>query len=128
VNSGQSCIAAKRFIVADEIYDQFETRFVAAMEDVRVGDPMQEDTQIGPLATKRIVDDLEAQVKIALGAGARGLAASAWTREPSEQQRLVTELECGQVFLNAMVASDPRLPFGGVKRSGSCPQRGCASS
>jgi succinate-semialdehyde dehydrogenase/glutarate-semialdehyde dehydrogenase len=177
VNSGQSCIAAKRFLVADEVYDQFEARFVAAMGAVRVGDPMQDDTQIGPLATKRIVDDLEAQVKIAVGAGARvmtggermlgagnyfeptvlvgvprscsvyreelfgpvamlfrvndlshaiqlandtpfGLAASAWTRQPYEQQRLVTELECGQVFLNAMVASDPRLPFGGVKRSG----------
>ncbi len=61
VNSGQSCIAAKRFIVAEEVYDQFEARFVAAMEGVRVGDPMQDDTQIGPLATKRIVDDLETQ-------------------------------------------------------------------
>ncbi len=177
VNSGQSCIAAKRFIVADEIYDQFEKRFVAAMEDVKVGDPMKDDTEIGPLATKRIVDDLEAQVKAATAAGARvltggermlgsgnyfeptvlvdiprscsvyreelfgpvamlfrvndlshaiqvandtpfGLAASAWTREPAEQQRLVAELQCGQVFLNAMVSSDPRLPFGGIKRSG----------
>src|SRR5258707_6043595 len=71
VNSGQSCIAAKRFLVADEVYDQFEARFVAAMGAVRVGDPMQDDTQIGPLATKRIVDDLEGQVKIAVAAGAR---------------------------------------------------------
>ena len=177
VNSGQSCIAAKRFIVADEVYDEFEKRFVAAIEDVKVGDPMKDGTQVGPLATKRIVDDLEAQVKTAVAAGAKvltggermlgvgnyfeptvlvnvprncpvyreelfgpvamlfrvndlshaiqlandtpfGLAASAWTREPSEQQRLVTELQCGQVFLNAMVASDPRLPFGGIKRSG----------
>jgi succinate-semialdehyde dehydrogenase / glutarate-semialdehyde dehydrogenase len=177
INSGQSCIAAKRFIVAAEIYDEFESRFVAAMEVVRVGDPMKDGTEMGPLATKRIVEDLEAQVKAAKAAGARiltggermlgsgnyfeptvmvgvprscpvyreelfgpvamlfraddlshaiqvandtpfGLAASAWTREPSEQQRLVTELQCGSVFLNAMVASDPRLPFGGVKRSG----------
>ena len=177
INSGQSCIAAKRFIVAAEIYDEFELRFVAAMEGVRVGDPMKDDTEVGPLATKRIVEDLEAQVKTAKAAGARiltggermlgsgnyfeptvmvgvprnchvyreelfgpvamlfrandlshaiqlandtpfGLAASAWTREPTEQQRLVTELQCGSVFLNAMVASDPRLPFGGVKRSG----------
>jgi succinate-semialdehyde dehydrogenase/glutarate-semialdehyde dehydrogenase len=177
INSGQSCIAAKRFIVAAEIYDEFESRFVAAMEGVRVGDPMKDGTEMGPLATKRIVEDLEAQVKAAKAAGARiltggermlgsgnyfeptvmvgvprscpvyreelfgpvamlfraddlshaiqvandtpfGLAASAWTREPSEQQRLVTELQCGSVFLNAMVASDPRLPFGGVKRSG----------
>ncbi len=147
------------------------------MEAVKVGDPMKEDTEIGPLATQRIVEDLEAQVKAAHAAGARiltggermlgagnyfeptvmvgvprscsvyreelfgpvamlfrmndlsqaiqlandtpfGLGASAWTRDPSEQQRLVTELHCGTVFLNAMVASDPRLPFGGIKRSG----------
>jgi succinate-semialdehyde dehydrogenase/glutarate-semialdehyde dehydrogenase len=177
INSGQSCIAAKRFIVADEVYDQFQARFVAAMETVKVGDPMKDDTEIGPLATRRIVEDLEAQVKAARAAGGRiltggermlgagnyfeptvmvgvprscsvyreelfgpvamlfrindlshaiqlandtpfGLAASAWTREPSEQQRLVTELHCGSVFLNAMVSSDPRLPFGGIKRSG----------
>ena len=177
INSGQSCIAAKRFIVAEDIYEEFESRFVAAMEATKVGDPMHEATQIGPLATRRIVDDLEAQVNAAKAAGARiltggermlgagnyfeptvmvevprscpvyreelfgpvamlfrvndlshaiqiandtpfGLAASTWTRDPSEQQRLVTELQCGQVFLNAMVASDPRLPFGGIKRSG----------
>jgi succinate-semialdehyde dehydrogenase / glutarate-semialdehyde dehydrogenase len=177
VNSGQSCIAAKRFIVADEIYDIFESRFVALMESIRVGDPMKEETQIGPLATARAVDLLEEQVKAASRVGARvltggermlgagnyfeptvltgvprtsavyreelfgpvamlfrvqdlneaieiandtpfGLSASAWTRDPAEQQRLVTELQCGGVFLNAMVASDPRLPFGGIKRSG----------
>jgi succinate-semialdehyde dehydrogenase/glutarate-semialdehyde dehydrogenase len=177
VNSGQSCIAAKRFIVANEIYDVFESRFVAAMQAVRVGDPTQEETQIGPLASRQVLGDLERQVKTAKAAGARvltggeripgagnyfkptvlvdvprscpvyreelfgpvamlfrvndlnqaiqlandtpyGLAASVWTHEPSEQQRLVAELECGAVFLNAMVASDPRLPFGGVKRSG----------
>ena len=177
VNSGQSCIAAKRFIVANEIYDVFESRLVAAMQGVRIGDPMQEDTQIGPLATRQVLTDLERQVKTARAAGARvltgaeristagnyfrpgilvdvprscsvyreelfgpvamlfrvndlsqaiqlandtpfGLAASAWTHDPLEQQRLVTELECGAVFLNAMVASDPRLPFGGIKRSG----------
>jgi succinate-semialdehyde dehydrogenase/glutarate-semialdehyde dehydrogenase len=177
VNSGQSCIAAKRFIVADEIYDAFESRFVAGMEAMRVGDPMKEDTDIGPLATVHMVERLEAQVKAAARAGANvltggermlgdgnyfeptvltgvprtsavyreelfgpvamlfrvqdineaieiandtpfGLAASAWTRDPVEQQRLVSELECGGVFLNTMVASDPRLPFGGIKRSG----------
>jgi succinate-semialdehyde dehydrogenase/glutarate-semialdehyde dehydrogenase len=177
VNSGQSCIAAKRFIVADEIYDVFETRLVAGMEAARVGDPMKEDTQIGPLATVRIVEQLEAQVKAATRVGARiltggermvgegnyfeatvltsvprssavyreeffgpvamlfrvqdineaievandtpfGLCASAWTRDPVEQQRLISELQCGGVFLNTMVASDPRLPFGGIKRSG----------
>jgi succinate-semialdehyde dehydrogenase/glutarate-semialdehyde dehydrogenase len=177
VNSGQSCIAAKRFIIADEIYDVFESRFVATMESMRVGDPMKEDTQIGPLATARAADHLEEQVKAATRAGARiltggermlgegnyfeptvlagvprtaavyreelfgpvamlfrvqdlneaievandtpfGLSASAWTRDPAEQQRLVSELQCGGVFLNAMVASDPRLPFGGIKHSG----------
>jgi succinate-semialdehyde dehydrogenase/glutarate-semialdehyde dehydrogenase len=177
VNSGQSCIAAKRFIIADEIYDAFESRFVKGMEAVRVGDPMKEGTEIGPLATVRILELLEAQVNAATRVGARvltggermlgegnyfeptvlagvprtsavyreelfgpvamlfrvqdlneaieiandtpfGLAASAWTRDPAEQQRLVAELQCGGVFLNTMVASDPRLPFGGIKRSG----------
>jgi succinate-semialdehyde dehydrogenase / glutarate-semialdehyde dehydrogenase len=177
VNSGQSCIAAKRFIIADTIYDEFESRFVAGMEAMRVGDPMKDTTDIGPLATARAVDKLEAQVQAAKAAGARiltggermvgegnyfeptvlvsvprtaavyreelfgpvamlfrvqslkeaievandtpfGLSASAWTRDPAEQQRFVSELECGGVFLNTMVASDPRLPFGGIKRSG----------
>jgi succinate-semialdehyde dehydrogenase/glutarate-semialdehyde dehydrogenase len=177
VNSGQSCIAAKRFIVADEIYDAFEARFVAGMEAIRVGDPMKEGTQVGHLATVGVVEHLEAQVKAATGAGARiltggermlgegnyfeptvltgvprsspvyreelfgpvamlfrvqdineaveiandtpfGLCASVWTRDPAEQQRFVSELQCGGVFLNTMVASDPRLPFGGIKRSG----------
>jgi succinate-semialdehyde dehydrogenase/glutarate-semialdehyde dehydrogenase len=177
VNSGQSCIAAKRFIIADEIYDVFESRFVQGMEAIHVGDPMKEETQVGPLATTRLVEQLEAQVKAATRDGARiltggermvgagnyfeptilagvprtsavyreeifgpvamlfraqdinetieiandtpfGLCASAWTRDPAEQQRLVSELQCGGVFLNAMVASDPRLPFGGIKRSG----------
>src|ERR1700678_4059565 len=177
INSGQSCIAAKRFLVAEEIYDAFESRFVKAMESVRVGDPMKEGTEIGPLATVRGVEELEKQVKAATRLGARiltggermlgegnyfeptvlagvprssavyreelfgpvamlfrvqdlnealevandtpfGLSASAWTRDPAEQQRFVSELQCGAVFLNAMVASDPRLPFGGIKHSG----------
>src|ERR1700722_858313 len=71
VNSGQSCIAAKRFIVADEIYDVFESRFVAGMEAMRVGDPMKDGTDIGPLATARAVDLLEEQVKAATRVGAR---------------------------------------------------------
>jgi len=177
INSGQSCIAAKRFIIHSDVYDAFETRFVAGMKAMRVGDPMQEDTEIGPLATTRIAEDLETQVKTAIRDGARvltggerlpgegnyfaptvltgvprssvvyreelfgpvamlfrvhdlhqaialandtpfGLAASAWTRDPAEQQRLVSDLQAGSVFLNSMVASDPRLPFGGIKRSG----------
>ena len=177
VNSGQSCIAAKRFIVHESIYDAFETRFVSIMDSMKIGDPMKEDTDIGPLATQKIAEELETQVQTALKEGARvltggermlgdgfyfeptvltniprtspvyreelfgpvamlfpardldeaieiandtpfGLAASAWTRDPAEQQRLVSELQCGAVFINAMVASDPRLPFGGIKHSG----------
>jgi succinate-semialdehyde dehydrogenase/glutarate-semialdehyde dehydrogenase len=177
VNSGQSCIAAKRFLIADEIYNAFESRFVAGMESVRVGDPMKGGTEIGPLATLRMVEQLEAQIETATRAGAHiltggermvgegnyfeptvitgvprtssvyreelfgpvamlfrvqdineaieiandtpfGLAASAWTRDPAEQQLLISGLQCGGVFLNTMVASDPRLPFGGIKRSG----------
>ncbi len=177
VNSGQSCIAAKRFLIADEIYDEFESRFVAGMETMRVGDPMKDTTDIGPLATAAIVEELAAQVQVAVRAGARiltggermvgegnyfeptvlagvprscavyreelfgpvamifrvanldeaievandtafGLGASAWTRDEAEQRRLVTELQAGAVFINAMVASDSRLPFGGIKRSG----------
>ena len=177
VNNGQSCIAAKRFVIADEIYDEFESRFVAGMESMRVGDPMKDTTDIGPLATAAIVEDLTAQVHAAVRAGARiltggermvgegnyfeptvlagvprscavyreelfgpvamifrvadldeaitlandtsfGLGASVWTRDAAEQQRLVTELQSGAVFVNAMVASDPRLPFGGIKHSG----------
>ena len=177
VNSGQSCIAAKRFVIATEIYDTFVTRFVAGMRDRVVGDPMLKATQVGPMATRRQMETLEAQVQTAVAAGARvptggarvpgegfffqptvlegvprscpvyrdelfgpvamvfraetlddavrlandtpfGLGASAWTRDPAEQHRLLNELECGMVFLNQIVASDPRLPFGGTKRSG----------
>jgi succinate-semialdehyde dehydrogenase/glutarate-semialdehyde dehydrogenase len=177
VNGGQSCIAAKRFIVHEEIYAEFERRFVAGMAAVRVGDPMLDTTDIGPIATAKQLATLEAQVNAALTAGARlltggrripgpgfyfeptvlvdvprsspvyrdeifgpvamlfrarslneaieiandtpfGLGASAWTRDPAEQQRLVAELQAGAVFLNKMVASDPRLPFGGIKHSG----------
>ncbi|MEG9436938.1 NAD-dependent succinate-semialdehyde dehydrogenase [Edaphobacter sp. HDX4] len=177
INNGQSCIAAKRFIVHESIYDAFEQRFIAGMEAMKIGDPMKEDTDIGPLATPKIAENLEAQVNAAIQAGARaltggqrmlgdgnyfeptvlvdlprssavyreeffgpvallfkvssldeaieiandtpfGLGASAWTRDPAEQQRLVAELQAGAVFINAMVASDPRLPFGGIKHSG----------
>ena len=177
INSGQSCIAAKRVLVAESIYDSFAAGFVAAMEALRVGDPMREDTQIGPLATAAQVQDLDAQVQAAVHAGGRvltggkrvpgagnyypptvladvprtsdvcreelfgpvallfrvrdiddaialandtpfGLAASVWTRSQAEQRRLAAELRCGAVFINEVVASDPRLPFGGIKRSG----------
>jgi len=176
-NNGQSCIAAKRFIVAEKIADEFERKFIARMEALRIGDPFDESTQLGPLANAEAVKSLDADVKKTIAAGARlltgghplqrpgyfyaptvldripkdspaykeeffgpvasifrakdvdeairiandsrfGLGASAWTRDPVETERFVNELEAGMVFLNKMVASDPRLPFGGVKQSG----------
>jgi succinate-semialdehyde dehydrogenase/glutarate-semialdehyde dehydrogenase len=177
INNGQSCIAAKRFIVANEIYDEFERRFVKGMRALRIGDPLEESTEIGPLATPQIVNDLDEQVKRAVASGARvltggkkldrpgnfyeptvlvnldlnapvsceeifgpvamlfrainideaieianattfGLGSAAWTNDTNEQARFIDELEAGSVFINGMVASDPRLPFGGVKHSG----------
>jgi succinate-semialdehyde dehydrogenase/glutarate-semialdehyde dehydrogenase len=177
INNGQSCIAAKRFIIAAEIYDDFERKFVSQMHALRIGDPLEESTEIGPLATRQIVDDLDEQVQRAVATGARvltggkridgpgnyyqptvlvdvdinapvsceeifgpvamlfrvssideairmanatsfGLGAAAWTNDAREQSRFIEELEAGSVFINGMVASDPRLPFGGVKHSG----------
>ena len=177
INNGQSCIAAKRFIVAADIYDEFERRFVEEMKALRVGDPLKESTDIGPLATEQILKDVHEQVKTSVAAGAVvltggrriegqgnfyeptvlanipenapaycdevfgpvamlfrvanideaislanattfGLGSSAWTNDAGEQQRFVEELEAGCVFINGMVASDPRLPFGGIKHSG----------
>jgi succinate-semialdehyde dehydrogenase/glutarate-semialdehyde dehydrogenase len=177
VNSGQSCIAAKRFIVHEKIYEEFEHHFVEGMRWLNVGDPLDAATDIGPLATVQILNDLDAQVQLALAAGAQaltgghrlhragnfyeptvlagvprncpvyyqelfgpvamlfrasgidaaielandsefGLAASVWTQDDSERARFIDEIEAGQVFVNGMVASDPRLPFGGIKRSG----------
>jgi succinate-semialdehyde dehydrogenase/glutarate-semialdehyde dehydrogenase len=177
INNGQSCIAAKRFIVASAIYDEFERGFVEQMKSLVVGDPLEEKTEIGPLATPQIVKDLDEQVQKAVAAGARvlsggkrierlgnfyeptvlvdvdpstpvsceeifgpvamlfrvdnieeairlanattfGLGSSAWTNDAAEQEQFINELEAGCVFINGMVASDPRLPFGGVKHSG----------
>jgi succinate-semialdehyde dehydrogenase/glutarate-semialdehyde dehydrogenase len=177
INNGQSCIAAKRFIVHEKIYDEFLKRFVAGVSAIRVGDPMDEKTQLGPLATGAIRDGLDNQVKASIAAGARlatggtklegegffyaptvltdippnapaareelfgpvasvfrakdlddairiangtsfGLGASAWTRDAAEQDRFVADIESGLLFINGMVVSDPRLPFGGVKNSG----------
>jgi len=177
INNGQSCIAAKRFIVSESIADEFTEKFVARMKTLVVGDPMDEKTNIGPLATKQIRDDLHDQVTRAAAAGARvllggkpidgkgwfyeptvvdkvsqdspvfreetfgplaaiirardldhaielandsrfGLGSAAWTRDENEIQRFARDLHAGQVFINGMVASDPRFPFGGVKKSG----------
>ena len=177
VNTGQSCIAAKRFIVADAVYDRFAAAFTAAIGALVVGDPLEPRTQIGPLATAAIRDGVADQVVRSVAAGARiltggrvldgpgyyyaptvlgdvpptaaaareevfgpvaalfrvadldeaiavanstpfGLGAAAFTREAQEAERLARELEAGSVFINGMVASDVRFPFGGVKRSG----------
>lgn len=177
INNGQSCIAAKLFIVAADIYEEFERRFVEEMKALRVGDPLDEATEIGPLATEQILKDVDEQVKASVAAGgivltggkkldrpgnyyqptvlvnipadspasceevfgpvamlfrvenideaiklanatSFGLGAAAWTNDDAEQARFVDELEAGCVFINGMVASDPRLPFGGIKNSG----------
>ena len=178
VNNGQSCIAAKRFIVAEPIMEEFQEKFVSQMEALKIGDPLDESTELGPLATADGVTSLDADVKKTVAAGARiltggkplhnrpgnyyyptvltdiplnspayreelfgpvaclfpaknledairiandskfGLGASAWTNDPAERERFIHDLEAGMVFINRMVASDPRLPFGGVKKSG----------
>jgi succinate-semialdehyde dehydrogenase / glutarate-semialdehyde dehydrogenase len=185
INTGQSCIAAKRFFIADKIYDNFLNKFVEQMRSLKVGDPLDEATEIGPLATEQIRKGVDEQVQKSIAAGAKlltggnriagpgffyeptvlvdvpkdspafreevfgpvaavfrvhdaeeaidlandhryGLAASAWTNDPIEQELFASELESGMVFINAMSASDPRLPFGGVKRSGFGRELGAA--
>ena len=176
-NTGQSCIAAKRFILADQIYEEFVSEFVARMRALKIGDPLEPATEIGPLATEAILQGVDDQVQKSVAAGAKlltggkridrpgffyeptvladiprespayreeifgpvasffraadaaaaveiandssfGLGASAWTNNPEEQRFFSSALEAGMVFINSMVASDPRLPFGGAKRSG----------
>ncbi len=176
-NNGQSCIAAKRFIVHDAVADEFLRKFVAKMEGLKIGDPFEEKTELGPLATPDGVKDLDADVQKTIHAGAKvltgghplkgpgnfyaptvltdipqnspaygeelfgpvasvfrvkdqdeaiklandvrfGLGSSVWTNDEKERERFINELEAGMVFVNKMVASDPRIPFGGVKASG----------
>ena len=177
INNGQSCIAAKRFIIHEKIYDEFLQKFVARVSAIAVGDPMDEKTELGPLATAAIRDGLDAQVQASVAKGARvltggkkleregyyyaptvlvdippdapashdelfgpvasvfkakdlsdairiangttfGLGASAWTRDDAERDRFISDIESGLLFINGMVVSDPRLPFGGVRHSG----------
>ncbi len=177
INNGQSCIAAKRFIVHSAIADEFEQRFAEGLAALKIGDPVDRSVAIGPLARPEFVDDLERQVRESVERGARivtgrgkleregyffaptlltnvkpgmpaydeetfgpvaavirvddidgaihaandsrfGLGASAWTGERTEQERFAREIEAGSVFINGMVKSDPRLPFGGIKMSG----------
>jgi len=176
-NTGQSCIAAKRFIVVDSVYDGFLEAFVAKTKDLRAGDPMDEATTLGPVARVDLRDGLAEQVAGTLERGARlalggkpierrgfyyeptivsdvvpgmrmfdeevfgpaaavvrardareaialantssyGLGFSIWTRDTAIAEKLAADVEAGAVFVNGMVSSDPRLPFGGVKKSG----------
>jgi succinate-semialdehyde dehydrogenase / glutarate-semialdehyde dehydrogenase len=177
INSGQSCIAAKRFLVDDSIADRFEEEFTARMEELKVGDPLDRANEIGPLARADLLDALDDQVKRTVEAGAQlrtgghrlpgkgwyyaptvltgvrpgmaafdeetfgpvaaviradgrdeavelanrspfGLGASVWTADPVLAEALASEIESGSVFVNGIVKSDPRLPFGGIKASG----------
>ena len=176
-NNGQSCIAAKRFIVVDSVAEAFEQKFVANTARLKVGDPLEYDTRIGPLARKDLQETLDQQVqqsiqqgaKVLIGGKARegkgnfyeptiltnvnpqmsvftdetfgpvaavirardteyalelandskfGLSSNLWTRNIEQARELTARIEAGGVFINGMTASDPRLPFGGVKRSG----------
>jgi len=177
INNGQSCIAAKRFIVHEQIADTFEKEFVRRMQSLKLGDPFDAKTDIGPLATRDAVKDIDGDVQKTIHAGAKlltggkpvpgpgnfyeptvltcipkdspayreeffgpvasifrvknvegalaiandsrfGLGASAWTNDLAERERFIDDLEAGMVFINQMVVSDARLPFGGVKASG----------
>ncbi|MDY6936107.1 MAG: NAD-dependent succinate-semialdehyde dehydrogenase [Cyanobacteriota bacterium] len=178
LNNGQSCIAAKRFILVGAIADEFQQRLVDKFEELKIGDPMAEDTDIGPLATPGILEELDEQVRACIDAGATvvtggkpladrpgnfypptiladfppgtpadkeeffgpvallfrvpnldaaielanstefGLGASVWTKVEAEREKAIANIEAGAVFINGLVKSDPRLPFGGVKKSG----------
>jgi succinate-semialdehyde dehydrogenase/glutarate-semialdehyde dehydrogenase len=177
INNGQSCIAAKRFIVVEAVHEQFRARFVAAMKKTRIGDPMDPQTELGPLAREDLLYELDAQVQRSVDAGAEvlcggkrighegyfyeptvldhvakgmpayddelfgpvaglirvrdadeaiavandtrfGLGASVWTRDTRRAAGLAARIEAGAVFVNGLVKSDPRLPFGGIKDSG----------
>ena len=176
-NAGQSCIAAKRFIVHERVYEEYAQRMAKRFSELRVGDPNDESTEVGPLSSKQVLDDLDDQVRRMVAKGSKvlaggkrvdrpgfffqptlltdagpgtpgrdeeifgpvatlfkvrdagealqlanatkfGLGSAAWTRDAAEVRRFTDELQAGQVFINGMVKSDPRLPFGGIKASG----------
>ena len=177
INNGQSCIAAKRFIVVEKVYDEFEKKFVELMNKVKIGDPMNPETELGPIAREDLLFELEDQVQRSVQSGAKilcggkriaregfyfeatilanvlpgtpayeeeifgpvatliqatdeedairiandspfGLGASLWTSNKEKAKQLAARIESGSVFINGMVKSDPRLPFGGIKNSG----------
>mgnify|MGYP005838248751 CR=1 FL=1 len=177
INNGQSCIASKRFIVVEKIYESFTEKFVNAMNRVKIGDPMDESVELGPIAREDLLYELDSLVKDSVSKGARiltggkvlpgkgfyyaptildnlsngmpayddeifgpvaslikakdeddavriandspfGLGASIWTNDFKKAKRMATDIESGCIFVNGMVKSDPRLPFGGIKNSG----------
>jgi succinate-semialdehyde dehydrogenase/glutarate-semialdehyde dehydrogenase len=177
INNGQSCIASKRFIVVEKIYESFTQKFVNAMNQVKIGDPMDESVELGPIAREDLLYELDSLIKESVSKGAKiltggkvlpgkgyyysptildnlkkgmpayddeifgpvaslikakdaedavriandspfGLGASIWTKDINKAKRMATEIESGCVFINGMVKSDPRLPFGGIKNSG----------
>lgn len=177
LSNGQCCISSKRYIVMESVADQFEKLVLEKFQALKMGDPMDETTDIGPLATPGMLQEIDEQVQKCIAMGAKvliggkrpdgvgnfypptlltdippnspadkdeffgpvaslfrvksideaialanstifGLGASVWTNDPSEQERLINEIEAGAVFVNGMVKSDPRIPFGGIKRSG----------
>jgi len=177
INVGQSCVNAKRFIVEESVADRFVAAFVAGVEKLKIGDPLERDTNIGPMARANLRDGLHDQVERTLHAGATlalggkavdrpgffyaptvldhvtsdmaafreetfgpvaaiirvgdadeaiklanatefGLGAALWTRDIGRARTLARRIDAGAVFINGMVASDPRLPFGGIKKSG----------
>ncbi len=137
-NNGQSCIAAKRFIVVESVAEAFEQRFAANTARLKVGDPLEYDTRVGPVARGDLREALDRQVQqetfgpVAAVIHARdsehaielandskfGLGSNLWTRNLEQARKLAAHIEAGGVFINGMTASDPRLPFGGVKSSG----------
>ena len=177
INNGESCIAAKRFIVVEKVYEEFEKKFVEKMKNIKTGDPMEEETELGPMAREDLLNDLDGQIRKSVEKGAKilcggerlerdgyfypatviadvvpgmpayeeemfgpaaalikakdaddairiandssfGLGASLWTKDIDKAKELSHKIDSGSVFINGLVKSDPRLPFGGVKISG----------
>jgi len=177
INQGQSCIAAKRFIIIESIVEEFTSRLHKAVLELKTGNPMDLSTDIGPLARPDLVGDIERQVQESIKAGAKlicgghrpdrpgcyylptilcnvkkgmavyheetfgpvfsiipvkseeeaiavandsefGLGGSVWTRDQERGEKLARKVETGAMFINGLTKSDPRLPFGGIKKSG----------
>lgn len=177
INNGQSCIAAKRFIIVEDVFEKFKEAFVEEMKKLKVGDPLDPSTDVGPIARKDLLEEVESQVQKSISQGAKlllggkrierkgyfypptildnvtpdmtcfeeeifapvaplikakneedavflanhtrfGLGASVWTRDLQKAEKIASEIEAGTIFINGIVKSDPRLPFGGVKASG----------